>query len=79
MKGDCPLRLEWKREIGWTDSANAGLRPHGLTIAARDADLFVTREKAEAELAEILEDEPDWQDVLSVVPIQLDGREVSMN
>jgi hypothetical protein len=37
-------------------------------------DLFLTREAAEAELREILEDEPDWRDVLRVVPIELDGR-----
>jgi hypothetical protein len=37
-------------------------------------DLFLTREAAEAELREILEDEPDWKDVLRVVPIELDGR-----
>jgi hypothetical protein len=37
-------------------------------------DLFLTREAAEAELCEILEDEPDWKDVLRVVPIELDGR-----
>jgi hypothetical protein len=42
-------------------------------------DLFLTREAAEAELREILEDEPDWKDVLRVVPIELDGRHVSEN
>jgi len=42
-------------------------------------DLFFTREAAEAELREILEDEPDWRDVLRVVPIKLDGRNVSAN
>jgi hypothetical protein len=42
-------------------------------------DLFLTREAAAAELREILEDEPDWQDVLRVVPIELDGRNVSAN
>ena len=41
-------------------------------------DLFLTREAAEAELREI-EDEPDWKDVLRVVPIKLDGRDVSAN
>jgi hypothetical protein len=39
-------------------------------------DLFLTREAAEAELREILEDEPDWKDVLRVVPIELDERNV---
>jgi hypothetical protein len=42
-------------------------------------DLFLTREAAEAELREILEDEPDWKDVLRIVPIELDGRHVSEN
>jgi hypothetical protein len=42
-------------------------------------DLFLTREAAEAELREILHDEPDWKDVLRVVPIELDGRNVSAN
>ena len=42
-------------------------------------DLFLTREAAEAELREILVDEPDWKDVLRVVPIELDGRNVSAN
>jgi hypothetical protein len=37
-------------------------------------DLFLTEEAAEAELREILEDEPDWVNVLRVVPIELDGR-----
>jgi hypothetical protein len=42
-------------------------------------DLFLTREAAEAELREILQDEPDWKDVLRVVPIELDGRQMSAN
>jgi hypothetical protein len=42
-------------------------------------DLFLTREAAEAELREILEDEPDWREVLQVVPIELDGRKLSFN
>jgi hypothetical protein len=37
------------------------------------------REAAEAELREILEDEPDWKDVLRVVPIELDGWQMSAN
>jgi hypothetical protein len=40
-------------------------------------DLFLTQEAAE--LHEILEDEPDWRDVLRVVPIKLDERNVSAN
>jgi hypothetical protein len=35
-------------------------------------DLFLTREAAEAELREILHDEPDWKEVLRVLPIELD-------
>jgi hypothetical protein len=42
-------------------------------------DLFPTREAAEAELREILEDEPDWKDVLRVVSIDLNARNVSAN
>ena len=42
-------------------------------------DLFVTQEAAEAELREILEDEPEWVNVLRVVAIELDGRAVSEN
>jgi hypothetical protein len=42
-------------------------------------DLFLTREAAEAELREILLDEPDWRDVLRVVPIELDERDLSPN
>jgi hypothetical protein len=42
-------------------------------------DVFLMRERAEWELAEILADEPGWADVLSVVPIELDERNVSAN
>ena len=42
-------------------------------------ELFLTEETAEAELREILEDEPEWVNVLRVVPIELDGREESAN
>jgi hypothetical protein len=42
-------------------------------------DLFLTQEAAEAELREILEDEPEWVNVLRVVPIELDGRNVSLS
>jgi hypothetical protein len=42
-------------------------------------DLFLTREAAEAELREILEDEPDWKDVLRVMPIELGERNFSTN
>jgi hypothetical protein len=42
-------------------------------------DLFLTQEAAEAELREILEDEPEWVNVLRVVPIELDERDTSTN
>jgi hypothetical protein len=42
-------------------------------------DLFLTQEAAEAELREILEDEPKWVNVLRVVPIELDGGNLSAN
>jgi hypothetical protein len=40
-------------------------------------DLFLTREAAEREFRGILQDEPEWKDVLRVVPIELDGERVS--
>jgi hypothetical protein len=55
---------------------------HALTSSQslhETLDLFLTREAAEAELREILQDEPDWKDVLRVVPIELDGRNLSEN
>jgi hypothetical protein len=48
-------------------------------IAGETLDLFLTQKAAEAELREILVDEPEWVDVLCVVPIELDGRKVSAN
>jgi hypothetical protein len=48
-------------------------------LSRETLDLFLIREAAEAELREILLDEPDWRDVLRVVPIELDERNVSMN
>jgi hypothetical protein len=42
-------------------------------------DLYLRRDEAEAELRKILGDEPDWIDVLSVVPIDLDERATSQN
>jgi hypothetical protein len=48
-------------------------------IAGETLDLFLIREAAEAELHEILLDEPDWKDMLRVIPIELDGRDVSGN
>jgi hypothetical protein len=48
-------------------------------MAGETLDLFLSREDAEAELDEILQDEPEWKDILSVVPIELDERNVSTN
>ena len=48
-------------------------------MASETLDLFLTQEAAEAELREILEDEPGWVNVLRVVPIELDGRNLSAN
>ena len=42
-------------------------------------DLFLTREAAETELREILLDEPDWKDMLRVIPIELAEPDVSAN
>ena len=42
-------------------------------------NLFLSREAAEAELQEILVDEPEWVNVLRVVPIELHGRDLSAN
>jgi hypothetical protein len=44
-------------------------------VPGETLDLFLTREAAEAERAEILEDEPEWVNVLRVVPIELDGQQ----
>ena len=48
-------------------------------LVSETLNLFLTREAAEAEIREILEDEPEWVNVLRVVPIELDGRELSVN
>jgi hypothetical protein len=48
-------------------------------VAGETLDLFLTQEAAEAELREILEDEPEGVNVLRVVPIELDGRTLSAN
>ena len=37
-------------------------------LVSETLNLFLTREAAEAELHEILEDEPEWVNVLRVVP-----------
>jgi hypothetical protein len=48
-------------------------------VAGQTLDLFLTQEGAKSELREILEDEPEWVNVLRVVPIELDGRNVSLS
>ena len=48
-------------------------------LVSETLNLFLTREAAEAELQEILVDEPEWVNVLRVVPIELDGRDLSAN
>ena len=58
------------------------MQAYALTSSQRlyeTLDMFVTREAAEAELHEILQDEPDWKDVLRVVPIELDRGLLSAN
>ena len=65
-----------------TACENPLVRVYALTSSQslhKTLDLFLTREAAEAELREILHDEPDWREVLRVVPIELDGRNVSAN
>ena len=55
------------------------MRVYALTssqVVGETLDLFLTREAAEAELREILLDEPKWKDVLRVVPI---GPDLSAN
>ncbi|MBA3733941.1 MAG: hypothetical protein H0W90_01900 [Actinobacteria bacterium] len=60
----------------WEDPTPGGLRAHQLAANARNAGPFPHAEAAEAELREILQDEPDWRDVL---PVELDERNVSAN
>ena len=57
------------------------VRVYALTstqVAGETLDLFLTQDAAEAELREILEDEPEWVNVLRVVPIEA-RREMSEN
>jgi hypothetical protein len=42
-------------------------------------DVFVRRADAEAALATVVRDEPESRDLLSVVEIELDERDVSPN
>jgi hypothetical protein len=79
-----PLRPRPLRTI-----VEAAERHYGLTLLVyalitaespeEAVDVFLRREDAEAALAGCLQDEPDWRDVLSIVPIELDGRDVSVN
>jgi hypothetical protein len=58
------------------------LRVYALTssdVSGETLDLFLSREDAVAEFEEILRDEPGWREVLSVVPIERDERNVSPN
>jgi hypothetical protein len=62
-----------------TRRASAALALTSSQLLHETLDRFLTREAAETELREILLDEPDWKDVPRVVPIALDGRELSAN
>lgn len=42
-------------------------------------EVFLDRSDAETFVTECLRDEPDWVEILSVVPIELDERAVSEN
>ena len=46
-------------------------------VAGGKPDLFLTKEAADTELREIRGDEPEWVNVLRVVPIELDERDLS--
>jgi len=48
-----------------------------LHIPDETLDLFLTGEAPETELQAILEDEPEWVNVVRVVPIELDARHTS--
>jgi hypothetical protein len=54
------------------------VRVYALTssqVPSETLDLFLTREAADAELREIVQDEREWGDVLTVVPIEFDWRD----
>ena len=53
--------------------------PTSTRLLHETLDLFLTREAAETELREILLDEPDWKDMLRVIPIELAEPDVSAN
>jgi hypothetical protein len=48
-------------------------------VTGETLDLFVTREAAEAELREILRDEPTWAGVVSVMALHLNEQDTSPN
>jgi hypothetical protein len=41
-------------------------------------ELFPTREQAEDALAQVLADEPDWTDSLSIIRLDLSGAEATI-
>ena len=57
----------------------AGLRASNGRVTEEAVEVFRRREDAAAALEDCLRDEPDWKDVLRVVPIELDGRTFSAN
>ena len=67
---------EVRTGLGWLTVRAFAL----VEVGHRQAiDLFVRREDAYAALENTLGDEPDWTDLLSVGPIELDGRDLSAN
>jgi hypothetical protein len=75
-----PSDLEDRRLRGDGLGRSSIVEVYALTSAQRETlDLFLERAAAEAELRESLEDEPEWKDILRVVPIELDGRQKSAN
>jgi hypothetical protein len=42
-------------------------------------DVYLTREEAEAALADCLRDEPEWRDLLRIEEIELHGLPPSLN
>jgi hypothetical protein len=54
--------------LSWTDYSYLAMLVYALASSQsprETVDLFLTQEAAEAELSEILEDEPEWVDTLS--------------
>ena len=78
----CPLRRHGELPLGRRPGKILLMQVYALTssqLLYETLDLFLTREAADAELREILLDEPDWRDVPRIVPIELDERHVSAN